>query len=165
VAKSEKAVSDAQLKRSVAERELLKKQYAPKDEIAQSEQNIQGAQDRVKATDLKLAYLDQSIAVAEAERRAVEAHFATAHAVTEQSRYRAMKSANAPQAEAVNAGDLDRQVAETRAAEAGAQKAAAEQRSKAVELYNEWEAADASARTMAQPQSPTVPPPASEPSR
>ncbi|MCA1826602.1 MAG: hypothetical protein LC689_06640, partial [Myxococcales bacterium] len=104
VAKSEKGVSEAQLKRSVAERDLLKKQYAPKDQLAQADQNIQAAQDRIKATDLKLAYLNQMIAVAEAERKAADAHLLTAHAVTEQAKYRAMRSANAPQAEAVNVG-------------------------------------------------------------
>src|SRR5712692_9977603 len=36
VAKSEKDVSEAQLKRSIAERDLLKKQYAPKDQLAQA---------------------------------------------------------------------------------------------------------------------------------
>ena len=165
VAKSEKAVSEAQLKRSIAERDLLKKQYAPRDQIAQSEQNIQAAQDRVKATDLKLQYLNQMIGVAEAERKTAEAHMVTAHAATEQAKYRAMIAGNAPQAQSVNPGDLDKQVAEARAAEANAQKAAADQRSKAMALYNKWEAADASARTMAQPQNLNVPPPISEPGK
>src|SRR4051794_15290851 len=62
VAKSEKSVADAQLKRSVAERDLLKKQYAPKDQLAQADQNILASQDRLKATDLKIAYLNQMIA-------------------------------------------------------------------------------------------------------
>src|SRR5262249_54073274 len=57
VAKSEKDVSEAQLKRSIAERDLLKKQYAPKDQVAQAEENIEAAQDLVKATEFKLAYL------------------------------------------------------------------------------------------------------------
>src|SRR5207244_8616419 len=105
------------------------------------------------------------IAVAEAERKAAEAHFATAHYVTEQSKYRAMRAANAPQAEAVNVGEIDKQVAEARANEANAQKVAAEQRSKAVRLYNKWEQVDASARTMAQPHNLPVPPPISEPSK
>ena len=165
VARSEKDVSAAQLKRSIAERDLLKKQYASKDQLAQADQNIQAAQDRVKATDLKLAYLNQMIAVADGERKAAEAHFATAHFVTEQSKYRAMRAANAPQAEAVNVGEIDKQVAEARANEAHAQKAAADQRSKAVSLYNRWEQVDASARTMAQPHNLPVPPPMSEPSK
>src|SRR6059058_3929007 len=41
VAKSEKDVSEAQLKRSVAERDLLKKQYAPRDQLVQADENIQ----------------------------------------------------------------------------------------------------------------------------
>jgi chromosome segregation ATPase len=165
VAKSEKSVAEAQLKRSAAERDLLKKQYAPRDQIAQAEQNIQAAQDRVKATDFKLAYLNQMIAVSEAERKTAEAHVATAHAATEQAKYRAMRAGNAPQAQSVNPGDLDKQLADARSAEANAQKAAADQRSKAMALYNKWEAADASARTMAQPQNIPVPPPISEPSK
>src|SRR5438270_10153109 len=48
VAKSEKDVSDAQLKRSLAEKELLKKQYASRDQLAQADQGIQASQDRVK---------------------------------------------------------------------------------------------------------------------
>lgn len=165
VAKSEKAVSEAQLKRTAAERDLLKKQYAPRDQLAQADQNIQAAQDRVKATDLKLSYLNQMIAVAVAERKAAEAHLGTAHAATEVAKYQAMKAGNAPQVQSVNVGDLDKQLAEYRSAEANAQKAAADQRSKAVTLYNKWEQADASARTMAQPQNLTVPPPISEPSK
>ena len=165
VARSEKDVSDAQLKRTVAERDLLKKQYAPRDHLAQADQNIQAAQDRVKATELKLAYLNQMIAVSSAERQAAEAHQVTARAVTEQAKYRAMKTGNAPQAQAVNPGDIDKQLAEARSQEASAQKAAAEQRSKAVTLYNRWEQMDASARTMAQPAPLAVPPPVSEPTR
>jgi hypothetical protein len=165
VAKSEKDVSDAQLKRAVAERDLLKKQYAPRDQMAQADQNIQAAQDRIKATQLKLEYLNQSIALATAERQAAEAHQVTAHAATEQAKYRAMKAGNAPQAQAVNPGELDKQLAEARAQEANAQRAAADARAKAVTLYNRWEQVDASARTMAQPQPMPVPPPMSEPTK
>lgn len=165
VAKSEKSVAEAQLKRSAAERDLLKKQYADKDKLARSQQDIQAAGDRVKAADLKLEYLNQLIAVAETERKVAEAHETTAHAATEQAKYRAMKAANAPQAGSVNPGDLDQQVAAARAQEAELQKRAAEQRSDAVSLYNRWQQADASARTLARPESVQVPPPVSEPQK
>lgn len=165
VAKSERDVSAAQLKRSMAERDLLKKQYASRDQLTRADQDIQAAQDRVKATDLKLKYLAQLIAVAETDRRVAEAHVQTAHAATEQAKYRAMKSANAPQAQAVNAGDLDQQFAAARSNEANLQRQAADQRSRAVSLYNEWEQADSSARTLARPESVPLPPPMAEPSK
>ncbi len=165
VAKSEKDVSDAQLKRSVAERELLKKQYGTPDQMSRAEQGIQAAQDRVKATDFKMQYLSRMIGVAETERKAAEAHVATVHATTEQAKYRAMVAGNAPQAAAVNGGDLDQQVASARAHEAELQKAAAEQRSDAVQLYNKWEQADSSARTMSHPENMPVPHPMSEPGK
>lgn len=165
VAKSEKDVTDAQLKRSIAERDLLKKQYASREQLAQADQNIQAAQDRVKATQFKLAYLNQMIGVAEAERKTAEAHLTTTRALTEQAKYRAMVAGNAPQAGAVNPGELDKQLAEARSNEAEAQKQAAQARSNAVALYNRWEQADASAKTMARPENIPVPPPVSEPSK
>ena len=165
VAKSEKDVSEAQLKRSMAERDLLKKQYGTPDQMSRAEQEIQAAQDRVKATDFKMQYLARMITVAETERKAAEAHVLTAHAATEQAKLRAMKAGNAPQAGAVNAGDLDQQYAAAKAHEAGLQRAAAEQRSEAVALYNKWEQADSSARTLSHPDNVPVPPPMSEPGK
>src|SRR3982751_4825794 len=80
VARSERAVSEAQLKRALAEKDLLKRQYASKDQMAEIDQEIAGAQDRLKATDLKLQYLQQMIGVAESERRVAEAHVVTTQA-------------------------------------------------------------------------------------
>src|SRR5438128_12627524 len=57
VARSERSVSEAQLKRAQAEKDLLKRQYASKDQMAEIDQEIAGSQDRLKATDLKLQYL------------------------------------------------------------------------------------------------------------
>lgn len=165
VAKSEKDVSEAQLKRSLAERDLLKKQYGTPDQMSRSEQDIKGARERVKATEFKMQYLARMITVAETERKAAEAHVATAHAATEQAKYRAMKAGNAPQAGAVNPGDLDQQFAAARSHEAELQKAAAEERSEAVALYNKWEQADSSARTQARPENVPVPSPMSEPGK
>ncbi len=151
VARSEKDVSDAQLKRSVAERDMLKKQYAPRDQQVRAEEEIASAQERIHATELKSKYFEQLIAVAETERKAAEAHAITAHASTEKAKYRAMKSADAPQAGAVNPGDLDQQLASAQAQEAEFQRLAGEQRSAAVNLYNQWQQADSHIRTLARP--------------
>jgi len=163
VAKSERGVADAQLKRALAERDLLKKQYADKDKLAEVDQEIAGAQGRIRATDLKLRYLEQMIAVAESERRLAEAHVGTAQALTERAKYRAMRAGNAPEAASANAGDIDRRIADFEAKEASLRKEAAERRSNAVDLYNRWQQADASARTLARPSTLTVPPPTGEP--
>src|SRR2546423_1456493 len=103
VARSERSVSEAQLKRAQAEKDLLKRQYASKDQMAEIDQEIAGSQDRLKATDLKLQYLQQMIGVAEAERRVAESHVITTQTLTEQTKYRAMKAGNAPEAGSVNA--------------------------------------------------------------
>ncbi|HYY52488.1 MAG TPA: hypothetical protein VE755_06435 [Myxococcales bacterium] len=166
VARSERAVSEAQLKRALAEKDLLKKQYASKDQMAQIDQDIAASQDRLKATDLKLQYLQQMIGVAEGERRVAEAHVVTSQALTEQAKYRAMKSGNAPEAGSVNAGDVDHRVASAQAQEASLLKDVAQRRSNAVELYNKWQQADSRARTLARPSTLAVPPPtSSEPTR
>jgi len=163
VAKSERGVADAQLKRAQAERDLLKKQYADKDKMAEVEQEIAGAQGRIRATDLKLRYLQQMIGVAESERRLAEAHVGTAKALTDQAKLRAMRAGNAPEAASVNAGDIDRRVADYQGQEANLRKEAAQRRSDAVDLYNRWQQADASARTLARPSTLSVPPPTGEP--
>lgn len=159
VAKSDKDVADAQLKRAVAERDLLKKQYASPDQLAPVEQDIQSAQDRIKAANLKLQYLQQMIGVTEAERAVAEAHVNTTQALVEQAKLRAMKEGNAPQAASVNAGDIDRRVADAQAQEAKLQQEVAQRRTKAVELYNGWQQADARSRSLARPSTLPVPPP------
>ena len=160
VARSERTVAEAQLKRALAEKDLRKKQYASKDQIAEIDDEIAGAQDRLKASDLKLQYLQQMVSVSEAERKLAEAHVVTAQALTEKSKYRAMKTANAPQAGSVNPGDVDHRVASAQAQEANLLK---ERRSKAVDLYNRWQAADTNARRLARPSTTTaVPPPTTE---
>lgn len=159
VAKSDRTVADAQLKRAVAERDLLKKQYASPDQLAPVEQDIAASQDRIKAADLKLQYIQQMIGVAEAERKAAEAHLLTTQALTEQAKYRAMKENNVPQAASANAGDIDGRVAQAESQEANFQKEVAKRRSTAVELYNRWQQADARSRSLARPSTLAVPPP------
>jgi hypothetical protein len=163
VAKSERDVADAQLKRALAQQDLLKKQYANKDQMAGVDQEIAAAQDRIKASDLKLQYMNQMIALAEAERRHAEAHVVTTQALTEQAKYRAMKAANAPEAGSVNPGDIDQRVAAAQAQEANILKDVSTRRTTANELYNRWEQANARARALAQPMQVPVPPPTSEP--
>jgi chromosome segregation ATPase len=164
VARTERGVADAELKRAAAERDLLKKQYASKEQMADVEQEVAATQDRIKASDVKLQYLNQMIALAESERKMAEAHVNTAQTLTEQAKYQAMKSGNAPQAGSVNPGDIDQRVAAAKAQEANLLKEVAQRRTTATELYNRWQQADSRARTMARPMPPlAVPPPVSEP--
>src|SRR4051794_37700853 len=102
VARSEREVSDAQLKRALAEREMLKRQYADADTMARADNDIAAAQQRIQATDLKLDYLKRMIDVAVGERNLAAAHLETAEALTEQAKYTAMQKANAPQVREVN---------------------------------------------------------------
>ena len=150
VARSERAVADAQLKRALAEQDLLKKQYANKEQMAEVEQEIAAAQDWIKVSDLKLQYLSQMIGLAEAERKVAEAHVATTQALTEQAKYRAMKAGNAPEAGSVNPGDIDQRVAQ---AQGGGEppQGRGELPRDSTEIYNRWQQADARARTLARP--------------
>ena len=163
VARSERGVAEAQYKRATAQKELLKKQYADQATMARADDDVRAAQERMKAVDLKMQYLNQLIAMRSAERRAAEAHVVTAQALTEQAKYRAMKENNVPQAQSINPADIDQRVADARAQEATAARDAAAQRSKAVELYNRWEQMQASARALSNSDLVTVPPPISEP--
>src|SRR2546425_8856519 len=151
VARSEQNVAEAQLKRALAEKDLRKKQYASKDQIAEIDDEIAGAQDRLKASDLKLQYLQQMVSVSEAERKLAEAHVVTAQALTEQSKYRAMKTANAPQAGSADPGDVDHRVARAPAQEGNLRKEGSPRRSEAGELHNRWQAADTHARQVSRP--------------
>ena len=159
VAKSEHDVAEAQLKRSMAERDMLKKQYADRDAVAHAENDIRGAQERIKATDLKLEYLKRMIEISVTDRQLAEAHVNTAGAVTEQSKYRAMKAGNAPQVEAINGSSIDARVAEAQVKEGQLRKEAADQRSGAVDLYNRWQQMEAQVRTVARPENLPVPAP------
>ncbi len=166
VAKSERDVAEAQLKRSTAERDMLKKQYADRDAVAHAENDIKGSEERIKATDLKLEYLKRMIDVSVTDRELAEAHIATAAAMTDQAKYRAMKAGNAPQVEAVNGAAIDGRVAEAQVKEGQLRKEAADQRSGAVDLYNRWQQLDAQVRTTARPENlPVTAPTMSEPNK
>lgn len=166
VARSERDVAEAQLKRSVAERDMLKKQYADRETIARAANDIDAATQRIRANDLKLEYLKKMIEVATTERSLAEAHLETASAMTEQAKYRAMRKANAPQADAVNGGSLDARVADAQLHEAQLRRVSAEKRTGAVDSYNRWQELDSKVRTLARPENIPVPPPTSgEPTR
>jgi chromosome segregation ATPase len=165
VAKSDRAVSEAQLKRATAERDMLKKQFADQDSLARADTEIEAAGERIQATDVKAQYLTQMIGVAEAERKLAEARVETAAAKTEQAKLRAMKAAHAPQANEVNAGAIDRRVADAQQRENQFQREAADRRTAAVDLYNRWQQLDAKVRTLARPEGVAVPPPVGEPTR
>jgi hypothetical protein len=166
VAKSEHDVAEAQLKRSRAEREMLKKQYADRDAMARAENDINGAQQRIKATELKLDYLKKMIDVAATERTLAEAHADTAAALTEQAKYRAMRAGNAPQVQNINGAAIESRVADAQLKEAQLKRNAADQRTAAVDTYNHWQELEAKSKAMARPENMPTPPPAiSEPTK
>jgi hypothetical protein len=164
VARSERDVAEAQVKRAAAQRDLLKKQYADKDAMAQADQDIAAAQDAMRASDLKLAYLNQNVAVAAAERNLAEAKVLTQQAVIEQTKYKAMQQAGAPQTASISQGSIESRLAQARSHEAEADKDASQKRAQAASLYDRWEKVDARARMMAKPQENPPPAPAPEPS-
>lgn len=165
VARSERQVSDAQLKRATAERDMLKKQYADADQMARADNDISAAQERIKATDLKLDYLKRMIDLSVAERLLAEQHLETASAQTEQSKFQAMSKAGAPQVREVNAGSIDSRVATAQQKEAALRTDIANKRSGAADVYNRWQQLDARVKTLARPESMSVPPPSGEPTK
>src|SRR3954469_25349975 len=74
VANTERTVADAQLKRSQAERDLLKREYADREQMAKVEQDIGASQQRIQAADLKRQYLERMVQVAQAENRLAQSH-------------------------------------------------------------------------------------------
>jgi hypothetical protein len=163
VAKSEREVSQAQLKRAQAERDLLKKQYADADQMARADNDIQAAQQRIQAADLKLDYLKRMIDIGSAERQLAEQHVETADARVEQAKYRAMQQANAPQVREINGAQIDQRVAQDESREAQSRSQIATMRSQANDVYNRWQQMDARVRSLARPEPLPVPPPSGEP--
>jgi len=159
VAATERSVADAQLKRSQAERDLLKKEYASRDQMAKVEEDIRASQQRIQAADLKRQYLERMLQVSQAESKLAQSHLKTAEAMTEQAKLRAMRGANVPQAESANVGEIDSRVAQLQAGEAQDRKRAADLRASAVDLYNKWQETDSRVRLLARPDSIPVPPP------
>src|SRR5882672_351601 len=139
VAKTERGVADAQLKRALAERDLLKRQYAPQDQLARADEEVRAAQDRIRAADMKRAYLERMVQVAQADRNAAAAHLETAGAMVEQAKLRAMSAADVPQAQSANGGAIESRLAEAQVREAQLRKQAADLRATAVDAYNRSE--------------------------
>ena len=159
MAKTERGVAEAQLKRALAERDLLKTHYAPQDQLAHADEEVRAAQDRIRAADMKRAYLERMVQVAQADQNAAASHVDTAGAMVEQAKFRAMKAADVPQAESANGGAIDSRVAEAQVREAQLRKQAADLRASAVDAYNQWQQTDARVRTLARPEPLPVPPP------
>jgi hypothetical protein len=159
VAKAEREVADAQLKRALAERDLLKKQYAAPDQLARADEEVRAAQDRIRAADMKRQYLERMVQVAQADRNASAAHVDTSNALVEQAKQRAMRAADVRQADSVNSGVVDARVAESQVREAQLRKQAADLRAGAVDAYNKWQQIDVRVRTLARPEPMPVPPP------
>jgi colicin import membrane protein len=166
VGKTERGVADAQMKRALAERDLLKKQYASQEQLVRADEEVRAAQERIQAADLKRAYLEKMVQVVQADMQAAQAHVETANAMVEQAKYRAMKTADVPQAQSANAGQIDSRLAEAQVREAQLRKQAADLRAGAVETYNKWQSVDTRVRTLARPEPLPVPPPTGpEPTR
>ena len=159
VAGTERSVADAQLKRSQAERDLLKKEYASRDQMAKVDEDIRASQQRIQAADLKRQYLERMTQVAQAETRLAQAHIKTAESMTEQAKLRAMRSANVPEAGSANTGQVDSRVAQLQRTEADERKRAADLRASAVDLYSRWQETDSRVRLLARPESLPIPPP------
>src|SRR6202012_2137356 len=123
---SEREVGEAQLKRAAAQRDLLKKQYADANAMAQSDQDVAAAQQAIKAQEAKLAYLNQNVGASEAERNAADAHVATQEVVVEQAKYQAMQAGGAPQTASINPAQIEQRLADAKKREAEAQQQAAE---------------------------------------
>src|SRR2546421_607745 len=83
-----------------------------------------------------------------AERGEAETHLETTAALTDQAKLRAMRKANAPQAESTNPGDIDARVARAEQQEAAFRKRAADLRSNAVDTYDKWQEADTRVRKL-----------------
>src|SRR5438874_10534636 len=139
VAKTEREVADAQLKRALAERDLLKKQYAAQDQLARADEEVRAGQDRIRAADMKRQYLERMVQVAQADRNAAAAHVDTSNALVEQAKLRAMRAAEVPQAESANSGAIDSRVAELQVREPQLRKEAADLRAGAVDAYHKWQ--------------------------
>ena len=159
VAITERSVADAQIKRSQAERDLLKKEYANQEQMAKVEEDIRASQERIKAADLKRQYLERMVQVSQAETRLAQAHIQTAGAMTERAKLRAMQSANIPEAGSANTGQVDSRAAQLQRNEADERKRAADLRASAVDLYNRWQETDSRVRLLARPESLPTPPP------
>jgi hypothetical protein len=127
--------------------------------MAKVEEDIRASQQRIQAADLKRQYLERMLQVAQAEAKLAQAHLKTAEAMTEQAKLRAMRTANVPQAESANAGEVDSRVAQLQSSEAQERKRAADLRAQAVDLYNKWQETDSRVRLLARPDSLPVPPP------
>lgn len=166
VAKAEKDVSVAQLNRAKAEHDLLVQQKAAPAEQARAAQARKDAEDRVRASDLKIDYLGKMVEVSGKETALADAHAQVTTALVERAKYHALQAGDPNQLQGVDAAKIDAQVAELQVKESNARREAADKRVAAVDSYNRWQELDAKVRTAAAPPNEKLAPPvASQPSQ
>ncbi|GAC1340857.1 MAG: hypothetical protein NVSMB23_11700 [Myxococcales bacterium] len=149
VAKAERNVAVAQLNRAKAEHDLLVQQKAAPTDVARASAAQKTSEDRVRATDLKIEYLNRMIGVAQRETRLADLHAQTQGAMVERAKYQALSVADPNQLQGVNGPKIEAQLSSLQAAESAARKEAADKRVEAVDSYNKWQELDARVRTAA----------------
>lgn len=149
VAKAERDVSVAQLNRAKAERDLLVQQKASPVDVSRATAGQKTAEERVRASDLKIEYLNRMIGVAQRETRLADLHAQTQGAMVERAKYQALSVADPNQLQGVNGAKIESQLAALQAEESRARKEAADKRVEAVDSYNRWQELDARVRTAA----------------
>lgn len=157
IAKAEREVAVAQLKRAQAELDLLTHQKADTKDLDRANQDLRTAQQRVQAVDLKLDYLNRNLGVVQLEEKVAEAHAQVAEAAVERSKYQALQGANSNEVRGLNPALIDQRMAEAQVREANLRKQAADKRVELVEAYNRWQELDAKVRTSPAPAQPATP--------
>jgi hypothetical protein len=151
VARAERDVATAQLNRAKAELDMLQKQKADTKDILRAKGDLQNAQDRVKAVDLKIDYLKRMAGVAGLEEQLAAQHAEVAKASTERAKFQALHGANSNEVRDMNSGEVDRRLAEAQVKEAQLRKAAADRRVEVVDAYNKWQELDSRIRSSPTP--------------
>ena len=188
VAKAERDVATAQLNRYKAEHDLLVQQKAAPADQARAAEAQKTADERLKAANLKIDYLNKMIGVSAQETALAEKHAEVTAALIERAKYQVLQSSDPNQLQGVNGPKIEAQLANLQLEEANLRKQTADKRVAAVDSYNQWQELDAKVKTEAastpntppapvnsqpensqpvntaqQPQQQTVPPPVSQP--
>ena len=159
VAKAERDVAVAQLNRAKAEHDLLMQQKAAPSDQARAAESQKTAEERVKASDLKIDYLNKMIGVSAQETELAEKHAEVTAALTERAKFQVLQSTDPNQLQGVNGPKIEAQLANLQLQEANLRKQTADKRVAAVDSYNQWQELDAKVRTEAATTPNTPPPP------
>lgn len=151
VAKAERDVAAAQLNRAKAELDMLQKQKADTKDILRAKADLQNAQDRVRAADLKIDYLNRMVGIAGLEEQLAAQHAEVAKASTERAKFQALQAAGSNEVRDMNAGEIDRRLADAQLKESQLRKSAADKRVELVDSYNKWQELDSKVRTSPAP--------------